>query len=1111
MHTLRVSVALVALALVGGCKQGVGIAGNNNENVNDNENINENNNVGPDGSTGPVCGDDVIEAPEQCEGVDLAGENCQSLGFGGGDLACTAQCTFDLSSCVGGCGNGITETGEQCDGADLGAWNCWTVAQHSEGTLACASDCTFDESDCHTCGDSSIDGPEECDSAELGGETCVTQGFAQGALACDGQCAFDTSGCEGPPTCGNGVLDAGEECDGALLNGESCGTLGYGQGTLACTALCTFDDTGCQPFVCSVRSPNNPLGRKPLQFFVHPTVDVQLAVELDAVVTNAGPNGPALGEAAVVYDQTAAGHEMAGFLVTRAPVTAALPSEILDILQGIAAMGGVTSTSTRSPGSFVTSHDNHATVVSTLVTVQTGNTLDVGAVRSLIVAELLGRPVGDFTFPPLLGHAGTEFAVSFATQWRGGSLVAITGGVALLWDYEAGGDIAIHVADAGSGSGLALATASTDVSCNIYDMTALPQADIIWVMDETGSMNTKLANISANAGTFFNTAAAYSLDFRIGVTNVEPANNGEFCTALGVSGDTFLGPADLANFQACVQQPWGAGIQAFGLELGVTTGHMAITNHLPRANQADRIRPDAHLAIIYVSDERAQELKDDCGATSGWWVNIDPACMATVIGPTVDLLHGVSDPQGAGRAHAIVGPPTQCAGAFEAGQGYLDIVNATGGQNHSICPTDLGEPMLLILEDIISSASSVVLPHRPISLTLAVAKEDKTTLPSTLVALPRSRTDGFDYRASSNGVVFINQDFSALPYQLVVGYERWLTAEWCSNGADDDGDGDADCADSDCNGQVCGPNGQTCTGGQCTCPGGGTEAACGDGLDNDCDGHVDCADSDCIGVPPCEQPEQSCTDGIDNDADGDTDCDDSDCAGLPAETNCTDGLDNDCDGAVDCADSDCNGVGFCEQPEQTCNDGLDNDGDGLIDGADLMDCGNAIYQMSFDNCFSTWTMTGDWQCGTPSNVGPASCVSGTCVGTILNANHSNNMPWGTNTITSPSILLLFASNPTLTFQSWLDTEGSVWDGVNIKISTNGGANWSLLTTVTPAYNLTIDTQQCWGGHGWNSGWQTFQADLSAYVNQSIMLRFELRADTAVVFPGWYLDNVVILD
>jgi hypothetical protein len=46
------------------------------------------------------CGNGVIDAGEQCDGVDLQGFDCQSLGLNSGTLACDPMmCTFDTSMC----------------------------------------------------------------------------------------------------------------------------------------------------------------------------------------------------------------------------------------------------------------------------------------------------------------------------------------------------------------------------------------------------------------------------------------------------------------------------------------------------------------------------------------------------------------------------------------------------------------------------------------------------------------------------------------------------------------------------------------------------------------------------------------------------------------------------------------------------------------------------------------------------------------------------------------------------------------------------------------------------------------------------------------------------
>ena len=88
------------------------------------------------------CGDGTIDPGEECEPSDLGGESCVSLGFRPGTLACAPGCTFDTSGCPlfpapGSCGNGTIEGGETCDGPDLGGATCASVGFASGGVLGC--------------------------------------------------------------------------------------------------------------------------------------------------------------------------------------------------------------------------------------------------------------------------------------------------------------------------------------------------------------------------------------------------------------------------------------------------------------------------------------------------------------------------------------------------------------------------------------------------------------------------------------------------------------------------------------------------------------------------------------------------------------------------------------------------------------------------------------------------------------------------------------------------------------------------------------------------------------------------------------------------------------
>lgn len=46
-----------------------------------------------------ICGNGVLDSGEQCDGVDLQGQTCASMGFGSGALSCSPLCTFGIGQC----------------------------------------------------------------------------------------------------------------------------------------------------------------------------------------------------------------------------------------------------------------------------------------------------------------------------------------------------------------------------------------------------------------------------------------------------------------------------------------------------------------------------------------------------------------------------------------------------------------------------------------------------------------------------------------------------------------------------------------------------------------------------------------------------------------------------------------------------------------------------------------------------------------------------------------------------------------------------------------------------------------------------------------------------
>jgi hypothetical protein len=212
------------------------------------------------------------EVAEPCNGDAATSEDWSGDGVG---LDNDGDGLFDMDDPDCGaqvCGDGAVQIGEVCDGTDMGGNDCTTIGGgFVGGELGCGSDCqTFDTSGCQTlpeCGDGVVEGAEVCDGTDLDGNDCTTigEGFTGGTLGCLADCTgWDTSGCVTETECGNGVVEQGETCDPPSSCPTECSsddpcvraTL---QGSAAsCDATCVFEPIaecgpkdGCCPEGCA--------------------------------------------------------------------------------------------------------------------------------------------------------------------------------------------------------------------------------------------------------------------------------------------------------------------------------------------------------------------------------------------------------------------------------------------------------------------------------------------------------------------------------------------------------------------------------------------------------------------------------------------------------------------------------------------------------------------------------------------------------------------------------------------------------------------------------------------------------------------------------------------
>jgi len=147
-----------------------------------------------------------------------------------------------------------------------------------------------------------------------------------------------------------------------------------------------------------------------------------------------------------------------------------------------------------------------------------------------------------------------------------------------------------------------------------------------------------------------------------------------------------------------------------------------------------------------------------------------------------------------------------------------------------------------------------------------------------------------------------------------------------------------------------------------------------------------------------------------------------------------------------------------------------------------------------------------WQWGEPT-AGEFGAYSGEKVwGTVLAGDYSDNANLA---LDSPEMNI--QANSFLSFFHYHDFEqgNSMYDGGNVKISTDGGNNFSLLYPVA-GYDGEISALNEEGFGGTIEDWQEVSFDISEYSGADVIFRWHFASDGSVHdFFGWYIDNVNI--
>ena len=189
----------------------------------------------------------------------------------------------------------------------------------------------------------------------------------------------------------------------------------------------------------------------------------------------------------------------------------------------------------------------------------------------------------------------------------------------------------------------------------------IPVLDILWVVDDSGSMNRFQNNLSSNIGLFVNAFIATGADYRMAVITTTHSQIG------------MIIDHNTPSPESAISNEVLVGIGGHGMEKGLETSRAALSNSSSAGPGGNFFREDATLAVIYVSDEPDH---------SGSWSNF------------INFFDTIKPP-GEFIPYAVIGDhPSGCSmqgyGSAQYGSGYWDIVDYYGGSWYSICAADWG-------------------------------------------------------------------------------------------------------------------------------------------------------------------------------------------------------------------------------------------------------------------------------------------------------------------------------------------------------------------------------------------------------------------------------------
>ncbi|MCB1193219.1 MAG: VWA domain-containing protein [Leptospiraceae bacterium] len=299
-----------------------------------------------------------------------------------------------------------------------------------------------------------------------------------------------------------------------------------------------------------------------------------------------------------------------------------------------------------------------------------------------------------------------------------------------------------------------------------------PKVDIVWVVDNSGSMKEEQGAVIANAGAFFTQLNNKNLDFRLAAITTDSEK-------IVFSGNSKKPPrtgwTTAADGSTAFVNNVSAGLKGSGTEAGIWFAEKSITTGtvVPRSG--------ASLVFVMLSDEGDQyECKQNKTSPNN---SVATPCgnpPANAFDPNNNIfkdngykVYAIIGLNSAGQPSTCSGSGTKAAAKNNGWPGYYNLSQATGGMAGTICSNDYSQLLNSIVSQAAAAASSYKLTYIPMSSTMVVKKNG--------VTVPKDSTNGWMYNASNNSIVFSGTAFPSVNDVVVVAYEYSPSAQAQAN------------------------------------------------------------------------------------------------------------------------------------------------------------------------------------------------------------------------------------------------------------------------------------------------------------------------------------------